>query len=323
MVLADGMGGEAGGMLASHGVVKSFLHAFPVSEEPVSIRFEQCLDEASSHLRKLVKDSPSLEGMGTTVIAAHYDGEELTWLSVGDSPMWLFSDGKLVRLNADHSMAQVLNRMVESGELSAEEARNDKGRHMLLSAVTGGHVELVDCGKRSCRLRGQDCILIASDGIQTLSDNDIEQYLTKAEGTAESAADALLSAVYNASGTGQDNVTFILLFGEDSENDSTIQRIDSEVKFGADELSLEARRWNAAPFWKGLGLGLSIGLLATAISLWWLNRSHPPEPVPAHDVTLDVLERSEDDLDGQYLESAERDKPFPLEPRAETPPESR
>ena len=321
MVLADGMGGEAGGAQASRGVVKSFLHMFSVSDGPAGFRFEQCLNRASGHLRELVNENRDLEGMGSTVVAAHYDGEELTWLSVGDSPMWLFADNRLERLNADHSMAPVLERMVESGELSAAEARNDRARHMLLSAVTGEKVELVDCAKRSCRLSVQDCLLIASDGIQTLSDVEIERLLTERQGTAESTADALLTAVRAASGPAQDNVTFLLLFGEDFENDTTMQRTDSEDAIESAGYFQTLRRWCTAPFWKGLGLGLSIGFLAMAISVWWPDRPPHQESAPAHEVAPDGLVRSEDESAGQYPESAETEGPSPVEALVEAPPE--
>ena len=147
LVLADGMGGEAGGAEASRAVVESFTGHLPGKEEKAGFQFEACLEEAGCRLRNIVKTNPELEGLGSTVVAARYDAERLAWLSVGDSPMWLFSDGTLERLNADHSMARVLDRLVETGELSAEEARNDKRRNMLLSAVTGSQVAHIGlCG---------------------------------------------------------------------------------------------------------------------------------------------------------------------------------
>ena len=307
MVLADGMGGEAGGAQASRGVVRSFLHLFSVSDGPVGIRFERCLEGASGNLRELVKENPELEGMGSTVVSAHYDGEELTWLSVGDSPMWLFSVDRLERLNADHSMAQVLDRLVESGELTEEEARNDRGRHMLLSAVTGEQVELVDCAKRSCQLSSRDCLLIASDGIQTLSDEEIERHLAEGKGNAELTADALLTAVHAASGPTQDNVTFLLLFGEDCVNDTTMQPTDSEDVIESAGYFRTFRRWFTSPFCKGLGLGLSIGFLVTAISLWWPDRSPNQESASNHGVVRDRLTQSVGESAGQNSESVELD----------------
>ena len=321
MVLADGMGGEAGGALASRTVVEAFTHSFPILHGTPDIRFEQCLGEASERLRKMVQDDPSLDGMGSTVVAVHYDGEELTWLSVGDSPMWLFSDGDLVRLNADHSMAQILDRLVEKGELTAEEARNDRRRNMLLSAVTGARVEHVDCVKRSCRLRERDCILLASDGIQTLSDEEIEHHLINAGGKAEDAADMLFSAVQNASVASQDNMTFLLLFDGAFEKGVIGQRSELDTEAANPGWWTGMGSWATALFWKGMGLGLAIGLLAVAIALWWPDEASSQDIVFAPDHSTGLAERGEGIPVETNSKLAVHSEPNPLESQfGATPP---
>lgn len=211
MVLADGMGGAAGGATASRTAVEAFTREFPTSNGTTGARFRECLGVATASLRQQEIEDPRLSGMGTTVVAALYDGRRLDWLSVGDSPMWLYAPGALERLNADHSMAPVLERLVLTGELSPEAARWDRRRNMLRSAVTGRSPELVDCGSRPCRLRPGEFLLIASDGIETLTEGEIARALRAADGSAEAAADALDRAVRAAAGPGQDNVTFLLL----------------------------------------------------------------------------------------------------------------
>lgn len=211
MVLADGMGGAAGGATASRTAVEAFVRGFPTSNGTAGARFRECLDAATASLRGQEIRNPRLGGMGTTVVAALYDGRRIDWLSVGDSPMWLYASGTLERLNADHSMAPILERLVLTGELSPEAARRDRRRNMLRSAVTGSPSELVDCGSRPCCLRPGDYLLVASDGIETLAEAEIARELFAADGNAEAAADALDRAVRTAAGPGQDNVTFLLL----------------------------------------------------------------------------------------------------------------
>ena len=271
VVLADGMGGEAGGAVASRTVVQTFLDRFPDSDGAACVRFQACLDEATDSLREQAGTDPALDGMGSTVVAAHYDGEELSWLSVGDSPMWLFSGGKLVRLNADHSMAPVLDRLAKDGELSPEEALGDSRRNMLRSAVTGAKAELVDCAKRSCPLGRYDCLLVASDGIQTLTEEDIGQHLASADGDMEAAADALFSAVRAAAGPGQDNVTFLLISGEVGQQELFGQAMDTASNRPNTKSWVSGVRWSIASLWPGLGLGVAIGLLLAALALWWLS----------------------------------------------------
>ena len=277
IVLADGMGGEAGGAVASRTVVQTFLDRFPDSDGAACIRFQACLDEATDSLREQTGTDPALDGMGSTVVAAHYDGEELSWLSVGDSPMWLFSGSKLVRLNADHSMAPVLDRLARDGELSPEEARGDSRRNMLRSAVTGAKAELIDCAKRSCPLGTHDCLLVASDGIQTLAEEDIGQHLASANGDMELAADALFSAVRAAAAPGQDNVTFLLVSGEVGQEEPTGQSMDAACSRPDTTGWISLIRRSMAPLWPGLGLGVAIGLLLAALALWWLSEPSVPE----------------------------------------------
>ena len=271
MVLADGMGGEAGGATASRCVVEAFMHGIRESVGEPEARLDECLDEANREVRARVDADPELEGMGSTVVAAVYDGQSLWWLSVGDSPMWLFTGGRLVRLNADHSMAPVLDRMAEVGEITREEALSDGTRHMLRSAVTGSQLDLVDCGHRSCRLAEGDYLLLASDGIETLSQHEVELCLGSAHGGSRATADALLSAVKAAARPHQDNVTFLLLAGEGQAA-------------ARSERSGQATAKVARPFWQlahrgaVVALFLGVGLLLGSL-IWWGLRE-PPEVMP-------------------------------------------
>ena len=214
MLLADGMGGAAGGAVASRVAVEEFARQFPASRGTVADRLRRCLAAATAELGARQTADRRLRGMGTTVVAALYDGRGIDWLSVGDSPMWLFADGALVRLNEDHSMAPVLERQVRAGELSRDEARHDWRRHMLRSALTAAPAEMVDCGWRPCRLGPGEFLLIASDGLETLAEEEIARHLGAARGDVEGAAGALDSALRRAAAPAQDNATFLLVAGE-------------------------------------------------------------------------------------------------------------
>ena len=279
MVLADGMGGEVGGANASRCVVEAFLRRIEEVEGATETRLEECLDAANRDVRAQVNADPGLEGMGSTVVAAVYDGRSVQWLSVGDSPMWLFIHGRLMRLNADHSMAPILDRMAELGELSREEALRDGRRHMLRSAVTGLEMELVDRGQRPCRLGEGDYLLLASDGLETLSEEEIERCLRAARRGVKAAAGALLSAVKAAARPHQDNVTFLLLAGEGRAGHHTGSPDQTTVKVPSRARRMARRSAVAALLLGGvLLLGIMIG------RLWpGLPKSEPElgEAVPA------------------------------------------
>ena len=285
MVLADGMGGEVGGAAASHSVVRAFIHHFPETRGAIGARLNECLDAANHGLHAQVAADPRLDGMGCTVVAAVYDGRSLAWLSVGDSPMWLFTGGRLARLNADHSMAPVLDRLAEIGELSPEEARSDGKRNMLRSAVMGGKVELVDCGRRSCRLGSGDYLLLASDGLQTVADHDLERCLHVTSGGVEATADTLLSDVQAAAEPGQDNVTFLLLAGVAGPALSATDREEPARALApvapAPDPAPALGTGQPRPFFRG---GAAASGLAAALGLafglgWWLAPG--PEQAPS------------------------------------------
>lgn len=271
MVLADGMGGEAGGAIASQTVVDTFLDRFSVSSGAAGDRLLDSLEETTERLRVRIEADPGLGGMGSTVVAVLYDGTGVSWLSVGDSPMWLFVEGHLTRLNADHSMVPVLDRLVENGELSPEQARVDSRRNMLRSAVTGSAPELIDCAHRSGRLEPGSYLLIASDGLETLTDEEIGRHLRNAS-DVDAAADHLFSAVRAAAAPGQDNVTYLLLSGDPGPAtrhvlppESTMAVVDEAHDPVTTRLG---PHWASGPFWRRFSLGLAAGIALAVLGLW-------------------------------------------------------
>ena len=108
LVIADGMGGQVGGDTASRTVIKTFIETYSDTTGLISDRLRACLKTANNALASAIDVHPALTGMGTTVVAAVISQRGLEWISVGDSPLWLFREGQLRRLNTDHSMAAVL-----------------------------------------------------------------------------------------------------------------------------------------------------------------------------------------------------------------------
>src|SRR4029077_20289588 len=161
-VVADGMGGHAGGAVASKLVVDAFVHAL---EQGGGLA--DGLQDANAAVGKRAAAKPDLAGMGATLVAAQVRGDEVRWISVGDSPFFLVSDGKLERLNADHSMAPQIDALLRRGLLTAEEAEHHPARHTLREAVMGDPLSLIDKGSR--KLGPDDRLLLCSDGVQSLS----------------------------------------------------------------------------------------------------------------------------------------------------------
>ena len=196
-VVADGMGGHAGGAIASKLAVEAFVHAL---EQGGGLA--DGLQAANEAVGKGAAGQPDLAGMGATLVAAQVRGDEVRWISVGDSPFFLVSAGKLERLNADHSMAPQIDAMLKRGLLTEDEAIHHPARHTLREAVMGEPLTLIDRGTR--RVGPDAKLLLCSDGVQTLSAAEIAAAAVKPVG-------GLIDTVLAAAKEHQDNVTVVKL----------------------------------------------------------------------------------------------------------------
>ncbi len=208
LVLADGMGGEQAGARASTLAVRSFVEVYDIMPDTViPARLEQTLAHVNARMAQDVASDPrNLSGMGCTLLAVVLTAEGLYWVSVGDSPLWLWRRGQLHRLNQDHAYRSVLLHQVSQGEISAAEAACHPDRNALMSAVTGTDLELVDLPDHVYPLRDGDQILLASDGLLTLDEDDIAMILSRA-GVEGQPVEQLLAAVAKRQLSHQDNVT--------------------------------------------------------------------------------------------------------------------
>lgn len=211
-VLADGMGGHAGGAIASDAVCTSFKAQFAQQQGNERGRLKAALNAANGAIGALVREQPQLRGMGSTLIGVAFDGGNASWVSVGDSPLYLYRRGEMARLNEDHSMGPMLDKLVEKGRMSAEEARNDPRRHLLRSAVVGEDLDLVDLPQSPWSLQPGDVVVLASDGIHSIADIEIARIIAayRKEGP-EATADALIAAVEDAREPHQDNTTVVVV----------------------------------------------------------------------------------------------------------------
>lgn len=211
-ILADGMGGHVGGALASGMACSSFLETFARGENDVVDRLAQSLAEANRSIMRKVDSNPQLNGMGCTLVGVAFGAFGAHWISVGDSPLYLFRKGELTRVNEDHSLAPLLDKLAAEGRMSPDDARNDPRRHYLRSAVTGEDLDLIDASVNPLALEAGDIVLVASDGIHTLEEDEIRRLLTAyGNDSVGKIADALLRDVTSAGDPFQDNTTVIVV----------------------------------------------------------------------------------------------------------------
>jgi PPM family protein phosphatase len=214
VVLADGMGGHAGGAVASAVATASFLEGYQTAEGDARARLAEGLTAANVGIQAEASANPALRGMGCTLVGIAFaaDGPawRIEWISVGDSPLYVVREGAIARLNEDHSLAPEIDRLAKLGHISWEAAQADHNRHVLRSALTGTTIELIDRPRAPLALEPKDTVVLASDGIHTLAESDIARIVTAAASPA-AAADALLAAVAAAGDPHQDNTTVVVV----------------------------------------------------------------------------------------------------------------
>ena len=219
VVLADGMGGHAAGDMASKIVVTEVFSALKMhSGDPTDLegRIGDILCAAARGANECVgqysSQSPEAEGMGATLLAPVLMEDRLYWISVGDSPLYLFRDGTLRRLNEIHSVMSQIDYLVDSGMMNREEAVNHPDQQCLTSVLIGREIPQIDCRAVPVRLAHGDIVIAASDGLQVLGDDRIEELLrfTRQQSAAQ-IAEGLLQDIARLDDPEQDNVSFCVV----------------------------------------------------------------------------------------------------------------
>lgn len=211
LIVADGMGGHAGGAEASQRAVKGYADAFADGEGGTAKRLLDALDGASKEVMDYRMRHSELAGMGCTLVAcAVTEGGEAHWVSVGDSLLLHLrggSDGKIGRMNEDHSARPEFEEMVRQGRMTPEEFKTAP-IHQLYSAIMGGRIEMIDSGAPPVQLQPGDRLVVATDGLETLSHEEV-QSICDQERAMATAATELLAAVTARAKPHQDNTTVL------------------------------------------------------------------------------------------------------------------
>lgn len=212
-LMCDGMGGHRGGAIASELVVTTMTKSFSSNRNsPPPGRLHDSAEAANNAIAYKIYSEPALKGMGSTLTAFVVSLNRLFWYSIGDSPLWLLRNSKLTRINANHSMAALLKSKVEKNEISPEEAAKNTNRNFLLSAVNGNKFELVDNPQTPLPLEDGDQLLAATDGIETLTTDQIAHILCSTKNQPISKAlRELFEELENIQHPTQDNASAILV----------------------------------------------------------------------------------------------------------------
>ncbi|MFI6640476.1 PP2C family protein-serine/threonine phosphatase [Streptomyces sp. NPDC050504] len=254
LAIADGMGGQAAGEVASSEVISTLVTLdddIPGSDILTSLG--TAVQRANDQLRMMVEEDPQLEGMGTTLTALLWTGQRLGLVHVGDSRAYLLRDGVLTQITQDHTWVQ---RLVDEGRITEEEATTHPQRSLLMRALgSGDHVE-PDLSIRE--VRAGDRYLICSDGLSgVVSHQTMEETLASYQGPQETIQDLIQLALR---GGGPDNITCIVADVLDTDSNDTLagQLTDTPVVVGAvaeNQIQLNDGGAMQTPAGRAAGLG--------------------------------------------------------------------
>ncbi len=217
-VIADGMGGHAGGATASRLAVETiqsrlrdarsaradlFREDQSLEESPLRELLREAVEDACHSIYAVGQANPALAGMGTTVTAALAAGSNVLVAHVGDSRMYVARNGRLYQVSEDHSF---VNEQLKAGIISAEEARNSRHKNVITRSV--GFEPDVEVDLMGLEVEPGDRLVVCCDGLSNmLADEEILGIVEEA--TLESAPRRLVELA-NQRG-GDDNISVIVV----------------------------------------------------------------------------------------------------------------
>jgi len=215
MVVADGMGGHAAGEVASRMAISALISLalampdwiFKADEahaREIERRTRGRVQEVGAMLVQHGQHHPDLRGMGTTLTAARSLGRDLMITHVGDSRAYLLRGDRLHRLTRDHTFAQLL---MDTAQLTPNDPAVSRHRHVLTNSL-GGSEEQTQVDTDRTKLEDGDRLLLCSDGLTDLVDDDAITSILRGASTSSEACERLVQRALDNGG--RDNVTVIV-----------------------------------------------------------------------------------------------------------------
>jgi len=210
-VVADGMGGLSGGERVSQAIVRAMLsYAAPLQPGQMDGVLQEIVKRVNEDVNRMLGPD-GLYKSGSTLVSVLVQDGAFHWLSVGDSRIYLYRDGRMVQLNQEHTLLQEWMPDILNGKMRYEDAVKDPDSVKLTSFIGMGQIKHVDASQRRLPLKPGDRILLMSDGVfNTLPEPAMEQILSQCP-DVQQAAGQFEKAILNARMPGQDNFTAIIL----------------------------------------------------------------------------------------------------------------
>ena len=214
LIVADGIGGQQGGEVASavavHAITTLFKLKLPTAAdtEPISQLIRMGIHSAHEEIWARAAANPDLNNMGTTVVLALCQRDKIHIAHVGDSRAYLMHQGKMRQHTEDHS---VVGELIKAGQLTPRAARHHHLRHVITRSLGGTDSASPDL--RCIPWALGDFLLLCSDGLTNMVEDSAIRKLIAQGGADVQATCAKLVALAKTNG-GTDNITVVLAYKE-------------------------------------------------------------------------------------------------------------
>ncbi|MBR3560371.1 MAG: Stp1/IreP family PP2C-type Ser/Thr phosphatase [Oscillospiraceae bacterium] len=213
-VVCDGMGGVTGGQLASSLAVSTYMgrlhelaHVDMTVEQVRSMQAE-CVDRANAAIYARAQEGEEYRGMGTTLVSAVVSPDMAVVCNVGDSRAYHINGAGIRRVTRDHS---VVEEMVQSGEITREQARTHPSRNLITRAL--GPDRHIMSDSFAVPMAEGDCLLLCTDGLTNMAEEDELLAIIRAERDGDAALMRLLELAKSRGAP--DNITAVLVRNEE------------------------------------------------------------------------------------------------------------
>ncbi|HIW72169.1 MAG TPA: Stp1/IreP family PP2C-type Ser/Thr phosphatase [Candidatus Levilactobacillus faecigallinarum] len=207
-LIADGIGGNQGGDVASAMAVSHLGHAFELTEWATTQDARAWIShQITAENRSIIEKSnqfADLNGMGTTLVAAVYFTNEVVIASIGDSRAYLLRDGQLRQLTEDHSL---VNELVKRGEISRQAARHHPQKNVIIRSLGISSDANFDLNTYPLVLNDQ--LLLCTDGLTNMVDDQQIATVLMSHQTPDEKCDQLVKMANDAGGL--DNITVLIV----------------------------------------------------------------------------------------------------------------
>lgn len=204
-LVADGMGGHKAGDYASRCAIETIVDYVAASDDDSVVGvMEKSIHHANRVILEKSESDDALQGMGTTLVAATIVNDELCVANVGDSRLYIVNNREIKQITRDHSLVE---EMVRMGGLNPEQARCHPDKNIITRAL--GVLEEVDIDFFKVRLDAGDIILMCSDGLTNMIEDEEIRMILQGKRDIVEKAESLVDAANNNGG--KDNIAVVLI----------------------------------------------------------------------------------------------------------------